>query len=463
MKIYSVAVIVILLIGLSLFYVLNRNGHDRINDSEKPTFKEFMGVNVHNVEVNMNLLTPVFKLVRDYHTIVWILPEKETRRSNYPYSSMDISWHDRSGKVGDFEGVVNFDEIYRGWQDIGFETNVSLMLVQKMSDKWENMDEDSYELGKDFARYFGPSGEGLVTSVEVGNEPVPYWKLTDYERIFQQMAKGIRAGDADLKILTAATQAGKTDEFSVPIDIYKNHSELYDVIKIHSYAFKEMWPTFERSYPEDPSIQSIKTIESTIQWRNRHAPDKEIWITEFGYDSSNKPADPNSEWAQFKVVNDEVQAQWLLRSFLEFSRLDVERAYVYWFNDHDERTFHASSGIMRLNRPKKSFWALKQLQDTLGDFRFNREVVRQLGKKHVYEYVHENDKDRIIWVAWSPTGQLNEMGRGREERITIKAPHKPSEILSMAKEESEPLDAPFSYSNGELTMTISESPVYIIF
>lgn len=453
----------ILLAGLVLFFLKNKHVFEQDTVHEKPVISDFMGINVHNVEVNMNLLAPVFGLVRDYHTVTWSLPDNDTRRANFPYSNMEIGWHDRSGMVGHHEGLVNFEEIYRSWNELGFEINASLMMVQKHPSRWEHLEEDAYNFGKDFASFFGPSNRGLVTSVEIGNEPVPYWDLDSYKKAFESMARGIRAGDPELKILTAAAQPGRPDEYSVPLDIYRDHSDLYDVIKIHVYAFKQMWPSFERSFPEDPSINNLRIIENTIRWRDRFAPGKEIWITEFGYDSSTKTAEPGSEWGQLAVVSDAVQAQWLVRSLLEFTRLDVQRAYVYWFNDHDEFAFHASSGIMRLNRPKDSFWALKQMQETLGAFRFAREVQRQRGNIHVYEFENGNYPEQKIWVAWSPTGETHRTGTNRRRSITMEVPKRPSSIVPMQTTEEAPQPIQFLYNNGILTLEVSESPVYVFY
>lgn len=453
----------LILVGITFLLLNNQRAFETESMHEKPIFSEFMGINTHNVEVNMNLLAPVFNLVRDYHTVTWSLPDNETRRANFPYSNMEIGWHDRSGKVGHHEGLVNFEKIYESWVSLGFDINASLMMVQKHPSNWTHLEEDAYHFGKDFASYFGPSNRGLVSSVEVGNEPVPYWDLESYAKAFQSMARGIRDGDPAMKILTAAAQPGKPDEFSVPLDMYKEFGDLYDVIKIHVYAFKQLWPTFERSFPEDPSINNLRIIENTIRWRDRHAPGKEIWITEFGYDSSHQSPEPGSDWAQLAVVSDFVQAQWLIRSLLEFSRLDVQRAYIYWFNDHDEFAFHASSGIMRLNRPKMSYWALKQMQQVLGEFRFSEEVQRRRGNIHLYAFEHGGNPNKNIWVAWSPTGETHRRGSNRTLATTIDVPSRPVKVIPMQTTEQTPNSVSFEYHNGRLTFELSESPVYIVF
>src|SRR5690606_26748106 len=120
---------------------------------------------------------------------------------------------------------------------------------------------------------------------------------------------------------------------------------------IHKYSLKQGWPTWERTYPEDSKVDYRAEVQRSIDWRDAHAPDKEVWITEFGYDATTGAPDPNSQWAQWKDSTDLQQAQWIVRSFLMFAEMDLDRAYLYWFNDADTPSFHASSGITRNFEP----------------------------------------------------------------------------------------------------------------
>src|SRR5690242_21150631 len=126
-------------------------------------------------------------------------------------------------------------------------------------------------------------------------------------------------------------------------------------------------------------------IKETIAWRNAHAPGKEIWITEFGWDASTKPPPPTGDFSKSMSSTDTQQAQYLVRSFLVFSALDVDRAYIYYFNDDDTPTLHAASGLTRHFTPKPSYYAVSHLYRVLGDYRFARAVVQETGNLYVYE------------------------------------------------------------------------------
>ena len=70
------------------------------------------------------------------------------------------------------------------------------------------------------------------------------------------------------------------------------------------------------------------------------------------------------------------QAQFLVRSLFTFAERDVRRAYIYFFNDDDSPSVHGSAGLTRKFVPKPSFWAIKQLDELLGNCRFDRVVKK---------------------------------------------------------------------------------------
>ena len=115
------------------------------------------------------------------------------------------------------------------------------------------------------------------------------------------------------------------------------------------------------SYPEDPDIAYLKEVRSVIAWRNEHAPGKQVWLTEFGYDSSTHPPAKDGPWKDWQGVTDEQQAQYIVRCFLVLSALDLDRANLYFFNDKDEAQLHGASGITRNFKPKPSYYAMSQL------------------------------------------------------------------------------------------------------
>lgn len=410
--------------------------------SPKPLFRDFMGLNVHTVQFRPELYLPVCRLLRDYHNIDWDLGTDTSSKTLFPMTRNGVNWKD----------------LYGSWVRSGYEINVCAQFGAIKQEIWKDIRQDPYRYGLDFARFFGPSGNRLATSIEIGNEPGDY-SDANYRTLFESMAKGLREGDPKLTVVTCATFAKKSGAYHKSLDCVKGLDPLYDVINLHSYPQAEGWPTWRRSYPEDPSLEYLKDIRDVIAWRDANAPGKPVWLTEFGYDATTQPQAKEGTFSKWVGVTDLQQARYIVRSFLVFAPLDMARSYLYWFNDEDKASVHAAAGITRHYQPKPSYHAMAHLYKTLGDYRFAKVVKAVPGDVYVYEFVHGMDSKRRVWAIWSPTGT------DRKSMATLDAiPGK------VEKAEQMPLIAgapyPVRYTPGGkkgITLNIDETPVYVWF
>ncbi len=246
----------------------------------------------------------------------------------------------------------------------------------------------------------------------------------------------MRQGDPKLLISTCVVYARTTER-----EVSQEHCDLatleslYDVLNVHSYAEAEGYPSWRRSFPEDSKLDFLPKIHEVISWRNQNAPGKQVWLTEFGWGSTTKPQATEGDFKKWVGVTDVQQAQYLVRAFPVFSTIDLDRAYIFWFNDQDVASVHASSGLTRQYQPKPSFHAVAHLFATLGDYRFERVVTEKPGEILVMEFRHGMMPDRLIWVAWSPTG------KGRAAVMRIRGPSRTLERgqrMPIATGEAEP-------------------------
>ncbi len=406
----------------------------------RPLMRDFIGLNGHTVQFKPRLYQPVCRLVRDYHPVQWDLDKNTAEAAPFPFAKNRVDW----------------GNVYGSWVAKGFEVDVCLMFDPIKPAQWQNLDLDARAYGKSFAKEFGPSGKRkLVQAVELGNEPGG-WSDTEYTQAFRSMAEGIREGDPKLKIATCNLTAGKSGKYEKSVRCIASLTNLVDILNVHTYALLENWPTWRRSFPEDPRLPKyLQDVEAICRWRDEYAAAKPVWVTEFGYDSSTKLADKNGPDAKWVGVTDEQQAQWLVRSLLVFSGMPVERAYIYFFDDKDKPSFHASSGITRNFQPKPSFHALAHLQRVLGDYRFGRVVNNEPGALRIQEYLHGEDRKKFAWVAWSQTGNGTVLKTQLAER--------PGNLIKVEKmpllaKETEVGVRPVA---GELEIT--ESPTYLFF
>ena len=137
--------------------------------------------------------------------------------------------------------------------------------------------------------------------------------------------------------------------------------------------------------------------------------------------------------------------------------MPVERAYIYFFDDKDQASLHASAGLTRNFKPKPSFHAVSHLRQTLGDFRFRRVVTDEPGKLRVQEYINQGTTKRVIWAVWAPNGDPG------GQAITLT--HVPGKLVSSSRM---PLtDAPALTGEarqnkpGSVDLTACGSPIYL--
>ena len=408
---------------------------------EKPLMKDFIGVNGHTVQFKAELYRPVCEVVRDYHPMVWDVTATRND-TTFPFAENKVHW---------------IKHVYGPWKEAGFDIDLCLMFGGFKPEQWQNKAADSYKYGKAVAKFFGPSGkQNICSSIEIGNEPGKY-SDQDYRIIFKNMAKGIRTGDSKVKILTCAAEPGESTDYSKSLECFMGLNDLYDVITLHTYAQAEGWPTWRRSYPEDDSIDYLTRITDTINWRDKNAAGKGIWITEFGWDSctSSAMAQRKKPFDKWMGVTDLEQARYLVRSLLVFSGIDVERAYIYFFNDDDKASVHAGAGLTRNFKPKMSYYAVSHLYHTLGEYRFEK-VIRQDKDCYIYQYSNNNKPTEKILAAWSPTGSDKYLDIELEIAGKVSKAQKmplddgPAPVIELKKTE-----------NDKYSLEISESPVYI--
>jgi hypothetical protein len=403
--------------------------------SPKPVMRDFIGLDVHTVQFRPDLYAPVAKRLRDYHGFDWDVGQDTSTPAKYPMSQNGVNW----------------EELYGGWVRKGFTIDCTIQFEQIQPDKWKDLPRDAEAFGEAFARFFGPSGKGLVEAAEIGNEPGKY-DDAKYRTLFERAATGMRRGDPKLKVATCATFDRASGDYHKSLETVRGLDRLYDVLNVHSYPQSEGWPTWRRSYPEDPKLAFLRDIQGVIDWGKRNAPGKEVWLTEFGWDSSTKLPDKNGPMKDWVGVTDLQQARYIVRAYLRFSAMDLDRAYLFWFNDEDQPSLHAASGLTRGYRPKPSYHAVAQLQRVLGAYRFDK-VVRQTPEAYVYQYRQGRN---IVWAAWSPTGT---------DRVAVtklpKGPGKVAGVESLFPEEKPPV--PKAGKDGSLECTLSESPIYIRF
>lgn len=358
---------------------------DRGGREGNPTVAEFLGLNTHTVQFKAQRYQGVVRRLRDYHPVQWDLAETTHVMPPWPRAKNGVDWRD----------------VYRSWTDAGYDPNVCLMLSRMEAANWTDLPRDASVYAQAFASGFGPNGVWPhVTSIGIGNEP-GHLSDEDYLTVFDAMAKAIRRADADVLITTCNVKLKPSGKYWKDVALFKDRTELFDALTTHSYAQAEGWPTWRRSYPEDPSLDFLDELRSLLAWRDKHAPGKQLWVNEFGWDASTQDPPDAGDFKDWVDVSDLDQARYLVRATLLFMRLGLDRGYIYFFDDQDKPSVHASSGIMRHGKPKPAWYMLRQFQSLLGEYRFV-EAVEETPERYVYQLAHRDGLNRLAWVVWAP-------------------------------------------------------------
>ncbi|CAN5851529.1 hypothetical protein BH11VER1_BH11VER1_15000 [soil metagenome] len=405
-----------------------------------PLFRDFVGLNGHTVSFKPKLYQPVCRVVRDYHPIEWDLAKDTSLLPEWPFARNRVSW----------------EKVYSSWAAEGLKINVCLLFDNLKAGDWKNTAADAYAYGKSFAENFGPGGKWpYVEWIEVGNEPGLYDDPT-YTILFEAMARGIREGNPKMKIVTCNVEVGPSDRYWKGVDVFKGLEDKYDVLQVHRYAIAEQWPVWRRTYPENPAVPFLSSVQKLLDWRNANAPGKPVWVTEFGWDSSTKKPDPKGDWAKWIGSTDDEQARWTVRSFLLFAAMGVEKAFVYMHNDDDKPQLHAASGLTRNYEPKPAYHAVAWMLKSLENYRFSRIIQQSLENGYVYEFTPEKTGDPVIWAAWHPTKTTSELSVDTAGLKLLKAEQMP---LS-----NTPATAPTTHQenpSAKLQLTIGEHPIFL--
>lgn len=378
--------------------------------TERPLFRDFVGLCGHTVQFKPDLYQPVCRVVRDYHPVKWDLDTDTSVMPEWPFAKNRVSW----------------EKVYRSWHEKGLRISVCLQFDNMKLEDWKDIERDAHAYAKGFAENFGPGGKyPFVECVEIGNEPGHIDDAT-YLRILTAMAKGLREGNPKLKIATCNTEAGGSDRYWKGAELFKPHLDSIDVLRIHRYAIKHGWPTWQRSHPEDSSVPYLSKIQDMLDWRNANAPGREMWVSEFGWDCSTQKPDPKGDMAKFVTCTDEEQAMWLVRSYFLFAQMGIDKAFIFFFNDDDKPAFHACSGITRKFQPKPAYHAIAWMLRHLADYRFSKAIHQSEKDGYLYEFSPEKAGEPKILAAWHATKEdvpldLQGVAVTRAERMPLSA------------------------------------------
>ncbi len=333
-------------------------------------------------------------LVRNYHRLDW-----------------DIKTPDQTPAYNNMNGAngtatlprFNWDREYSDWQKAGFAIDAAILFNNNLfpDTLWKIPYREGLNLGKSFTTHF-VKNKKLISQIEVGNEPWGYNTAT-YQQILSGFADGAHQ-ISKVTILPCALQAyDPHPDANNYIKQYLAKSNLHKIDGLNTHIYNYIFDKdgiFTAINPEDPRAE-IWSVNNLQRYRNANMPGKDIYVTEFGYDS-----DGGGETCTHSVcLSEKVQAIYAIRSALILQRLGVKQLYWYYFANVAYNSFlHNRSGLTGSSKTgfkeKKSFYAFKKLFVELKDFRFEKVLSEN---QYLYAYQFTDDSNNKKIVAWIPT------------------------------------------------------------
>ncbi|MBO5287174.1 MAG: hypothetical protein J6B34_03535 [Clostridia bacterium] len=342
-------------------------------------------------------------------------------------------------------------------------------------------------------------GQGTVKWIEMGNEPDGSWNgihnylaayhlaaatSAAYDGHCRTMVSPVTGGyhlggknaDPNIKMALAGV-SGVSNEYIMAMCYWmkanrEDGKTAFDAFNVHHYMTKQLTLSNGATCsvgisPEEADIAGL--LSHLIGIRDKYYPEKEVWITEFGWDTNQSYATSTSAHAYGEYTGRQVQAMWLTRTYLILSASGIDKADMYMCHDTGEEETsvgkYGTSGVIayksdsngNLTKEKKdSYYYLYTLKNTLGAYTFEAQVEAYDESVMIYKY--KNDDGKTAYAVWCKTsdGTKHEgyqLGINAECATLVETAYGDIDGVSSSLTADE---------YGYVSVNVSENPVYII-
>ncbi len=342
-------------------------------------------------------------------------------------------------------------------------------------------------------------GQGTVEWIEMGNEPDGSWNgIHNYLSAYMLAAAtsaaydghcatiptpseggyhlGGKNADSTMKFALAGV-AGVSNEYINALVYWMQANRqdgqiAFDAFNVHHYMTKEIvLPNGSEAYvgisPEEAKIDEV--LSNLVAMRDKYYPEKEVWITEFGWDTNQSYSTPTSSHAYGEYTGRQVQAMWLTRSYLIFSACGIDKADMYMCEDAGiEATAtgkYGTCGVIAyevdengntIEVKKDSYYYLYTLKNALGAYTFDSEIEAYDENVMIYKFTTEDGGE--AYAVWCKTSDGTkaydyQLRIDSESATVIEAVY--GDIDGVKTET-------VADEYGYISVDVSENPIYVI-
>lgn len=272
------------------------------------------------------------------------------------------------------------------------------------------------------------TAQGTVAWMEGWNEPDKTWKTltghfkpailaamtsADYDGDQGRLGAGFGVKTADPTMKVALPGLTEIDiEYMKAMkwwaDRHRGGSFPADALNFHHYcndAGGQGSGATKGVSPEEDNLRG--KLEAMAAWRDTWLPGKELWLSEFGWDTH-----PNSVYRARAVGgNDEyeMQGRWLLRGILAIAASGFDKGHIYLLRDDWDVSpgVFATSGLVHDKydtlspkfEKKTSWYYVNTMHKTLKNYRFAAD--ESVAGMHVFRFAHATRADSVAYAVWN--------------------------------------------------------------
>ena len=243
-------------------------------------------------------------------------------------------------------------------------------------------------------------------------------------------------------------------------DTYRGGSFPADVLNFHHYSNTggEQQRGQAGISPEADDLRG--KAAALADYAHRYLPGKEVWLTEFGYDTN--PQSPQHAPAHGPYSAEEVQGQWIVRSYLALAAAGVDRAALYMLRDVNaaDPTQFSSSGLTSSKdagwAPKASWFYAHTLKSRLAGMRFDGEQPAGADVR-VYRFRSAAGPGGA-YAVWRPAAD----GKARAGfALALGSRPGRATLVTLARGRPNGTASPLTPAKGRVLLTVSECPIIV--
>jgi regulation of enolase protein 1 (concanavalin A-like superfamily) len=236
-----------------------------------------------------------------------------------------------------------------------------------------------------------------------------------------------------------------------------------DVINVHIYSNSAgIQHSGTSTVGVSPELDDLKTkMAKIVDYRNRYMPGKEVWVSEFGYDCNQNSIQRAPAFGPFSA--EEVQGQWLVRSYLALAAAGIDRAQQFMLRDDDANssTTYSSSGLVSSKAtgfmPKISWYYVYTLKNRLGRYTYAGEV--NTGNANVKAYKFSEGGVVKGYAVWCPTSNNTTVSN---YQLTLDGSPTTATLVQLVTNSVNGTETNLPIAAGKVTLNVSERPAFVL-